>query len=77
MATFRENMATRRDAIGQMLADAALTNGQSLDKLSVSVEGESISREAKIASLYAELKQINELIGEEGGPVEVISRIAP
>lgn len=63
MATFLQNLETRRDKIAAELAAIE----KSLPDYSL--EGESWSLAANRTGLMEELKQINELIAQASGPV--------
>lgn len=82
MATLRENLLTRRNAIGAELAAGETPDGQSFRKPNLSFDGESRDTVGYVRSLMDELKAINELLADpmtgvtdasDVGPFEVIS----
>lgn len=64
MATYQENLISRRDTIATELA--AMTS-----KPSYSVDGQSVDHPGHRRALLDELKQLNELIILADGPFEV------
>lgn len=56
-----DDLKTRRDAVGAILA-AGSVNGQSLNNMTISVDGETVQTDAYVDRLYRELTQLNEQI---------------
>lgn len=60
MATLKENLEARLEAIGEILATGTLPNGQTLDKATVTVDGESMDVVSYKRSLYEEMSHIQQ-----------------
>lgn len=69
MATLLENLIARRDAIGVELA--ALSSSKPGGLPNSSGPGASVDHQGYKASLYAELREINQQIAAAEGPFEI------
>lgn len=64
MATFRENLLTRRNAIAAELAAGETPDGQSFRKPNLSIDGESRDTAGYVRQLNDELKSLNALLAD-------------
>ena len=69
MATLLENLITRRDAIGAELAALSASKPGGLPN--ASGPGANVDHQGYKASLYAELREINQQIAAAEGPFEI------
>lgn len=81
MATVRENLLARYTAISEILASGVTSDGQSLDRVNVTIDGESRDTVGYKKSLYEEMTAINEQLegsAANGGAVATkITEIRP
>lgn len=79
MATSAENLQARYDAITAILANRQTPDGQSIDQITVNIDGENQDADKYVQRLYDELDRINLALGHaaaSGGPTAtVISQI--
>lgn len=62
MPTLKENLESRLETIGEILATGTLPSGQTLDKATVTVDGESMDVVSYKRSLYEEMSHIQGLL---------------
>lgn len=79
--TAAANLQSRYDAIAAILAAGQTPDGQSLNKINVSIEGEVIPTNEYVDRLYREMAQLRaemESAAAAGGAVPtVVSRVLP
>jgi hypothetical protein len=69
MPTLQENLQSRRETIAARLASLP----ESADKPTLSVDGQSLDWSGTKQALIDELRQLDEMIAQAGGPWEIES----
>ncbi len=73
MATYLDNLKTRRDAIAAELAAGQTGDGQKFTQPSINIDGETMDTDKYVQRLYDELERLEKLIARQEGAWQVKS----